>query len=470
MPETATTPTSPTTPVYRPQRPRSFAGPIVLIIIGVVFLLGNMKVIGWRALAHWYAQYWPVLIIVWGLIKLIEYYADRSAGRPTRGVGAGGVVLLIFLVLTGLSFTGAARVNWNALDDNLGADNGFFTLFGNTYDFQQELQQEFPANALLRLDSQRGDITINAWEQPQIKVVVHKRVVADNEMEAKRVDDATRPVITVGSGTVTLDSNTMGSGNRPVREDLEIWVPRKAALDLSVRRGDVAVHSRQGDVKLSMTSNGDVTFDDVAGNATLTMRRGDLNVSNVTGDLNVDGRGDDIRVAQVGGAVHLTGEFFGDIDLSRIGKSVSFKSSRTDLELAKLEGDLRIESEDMRGNALVGPLRLQTRSKNIHLEDVSGAIKLENSNQPIEIHVSKLPLAPIEISNRNASVQVTVPSRAAFQVEATSVRGDVETDFPDVKIDTSSRAETRATGNVGTGGPKLIINNEHGNIEIRKGT
>ncbi len=470
MPDTMTTPTSPTTPVYRPQRPRSFAGPIVLIIIGVVFLLGNMKVIGWRALAHWYAQYWPVLIIVWGLIKLIEYYADRSAGRQTRGVGAGGVVLVIFLVLTGLSFTGATRVNWNAFDNEMDVDNGFMTLFGNSYTFQQEVQQEYPANALLRVDSQRGDITINAWEQPQIKVVAHKRIVADNETEAKRLDDATRPMITVGSGTVTLDSNISGGGNRPVRDDLEIWIPRKAALELNMRRGDVAVHSRQGDVKLSMASNSDVTLDDVSGNATLSLRRGDLNVSNVTGDLTVDGRGDDVRIAQVGGAVHLTGEFFGDIELSRIGKDVSFKSARTDLELAKLDGDLRIESEDLRGNAIVGPLRLQTRSKNIHLEDVSGAINLQDSNQPIEVHISKLPLGPIEISNRNANVQVTLPTKAAFQIEATALHGDIESDFPGLNVDTSERSMSKAAGTVGSGGPKLVINNEHGNIEIRKGT
>ncbi len=469
MPDIATTPTSPTTPVYRPQRPRSFAGPIVLITIGVIFLLGNMKVIGWRALAQWYARYWPVLIIVWGLIKLIEYYADRSAGRPTRGVGAGGVVLLIFLILTGLSFTGASRVNWGELDGGE-VDGNFISLFGNSYDFQQELQQDFPANSALRVDSQRGDLTINAWDQPRIKVVVHKRLVADNQDDAKRVDEATRPTITVGSGTVTLDTNATGGGNRPLRDDLEIWLPKKAALDLSARRGDVAVRGRQGDVKLSLASRGDVTLEDVTGNVTLAMRRGDLSVSNVTGDLTLDGRLDDIRIAQVGGAVRMTGDFFGDTDLSRIAKAISFKSSRTDMELAKLDGDLRIESEDLRGNAVVGPLRLQTRSKNIHLDDVAGGVKLENTNQPVEVHVSKLPLSAIEITNRNANVQLTLPTKAAFELEATVVRGDIETDFPELKIDTSNRSETRATGTVGNGGPKLVINNEHGNIEIRKGT
>src|SRR4051812_34160091 len=107
------TPT-PNVPQYYIRR-RSIAGPIVLIALGVLFLLGNLHVITWSQLSLMWARYWPVLIILWGIIKLYEHWNDTRQGLPSRGIGAGGVVLLVFLIIFGLSATAAYKVNWNAL-------------------------------------------------------------------------------------------------------------------------------------------------------------------------------------------------------------------------------------------------------------------------------------------------------------------------------------------------------------------
>jgi Domain of unknown function (DUF5668) len=75
----------PPAPPLRPQRPpRSFAGPIVLIVIGVFFLLANMGVIEWHNFGYWFSHYWPVLLILWGFVKLLEYQqATRIALRES---------------------------------------------------------------------------------------------------------------------------------------------------------------------------------------------------------------------------------------------------------------------------------------------------------------------------------------------------------------------------------------------------
>ncbi len=79
-------------PPMRPRQPRSFAGPVVLILIGVLFLLGNMGLIEFHRLGYWFAHYWPALLILWGIIKLIEYQNANRAGVHPRGIGAGGVL------------------------------------------------------------------------------------------------------------------------------------------------------------------------------------------------------------------------------------------------------------------------------------------------------------------------------------------------------------------------------------------
>src|SRR5215475_2248557 len=108
----------PMMPPTRPPRPhRSLAAPFVLIIVGVFFLLGNMGVIAWHDLGYWFSHYWPVLLILWGVVKLLEYQQATRTGARAPGIGAGGVLLIVFLVIAGLTTTQAFRVNWDELRD-----------------------------------------------------------------------------------------------------------------------------------------------------------------------------------------------------------------------------------------------------------------------------------------------------------------------------------------------------------------
>jgi hypothetical protein len=110
-------------PVPPRLRRRSFAGPFVLIVLGIVFLLGNLHMLSWMRLATLFAHYWPLLLILWGVIKLIEYQQAQRDGVPARGIGAGGIFLVIVIVVSGLMATQAARFNWTELRDNMNIDD-----------------------------------------------------------------------------------------------------------------------------------------------------------------------------------------------------------------------------------------------------------------------------------------------------------------------------------------------------------
>ncbi len=453
---------------YQPPR-RSFAGPVILIIIGVLLLLGTMHALNPRMLLYYFGRYWPALIILWGLLKIIEYLQDRSSGRPSRGVGAGGYVFLIFLIFIGLSATTADRFVDRVRNDIWGDDFGPW--WSQRFEYAQEIQQEFPANSGLRIVGDRADITITPWNQQRVRVVVHKTVFADKQQQADQLDTATRPTLTAGAGLVTLDAHPAGD-NKPVQYRLEVYVPKKVAVDITTRRGDVTSRGTQGDVNVT-TSRGDINLEEITGNVNVNMTRhlsmgnGDVQLNKISGDISVSGYVGDIKVADIGGAVRLDGEFFGDIEVARVGKTVRFRSSRTDLEFAKLDGDLTIDSGDLRATSAVGPFRLVTHSsKDVHLENVTGAITLDNRGGTVEVRSGKL--GPIEINNRNGDVLLTLPATAAFQLDAIAGRGDINSDYPGLKIDTSAPREARASGVIGSGGPRVQITNEHGNIEIRK--
>ncbi|HEV2114461.1 MAG TPA: DUF4097 family beta strand repeat-containing protein, partial [Terriglobales bacterium] len=425
---------SPTPVVTPPRRRRSFAGPLVLIILGIVFLLGNMHVLTWHALGLWFARYWPVLIIIWGVVKLVEYYQAQREGTRASGIGVGGFFLLLFLICCGLAASQAARVNWHAVGDEIDMGDNMWPVFGDTYSFDDQMQQAFPAGASLRVVSNRGGVTVNSWDQKDIKVVVRKRLVADNEQQSKQVDSQTRPTISVSGNLVTVNANTTGAGDQhAVNTDLDISVPRNVPLDIATQHGDVSVQGRDAEVKVS-NSRGDVNLGEIAANASVVMRKGSLTAAHIKGDLNVDGRLDDTNISDISGNLVMTGDYFGDLSLAGIKKSVRFKSSRTDMEFSRLDGDLSMESGDLQAKSLVGPLRLITNSKDGHLDGVTGDIKLEDSNGSIEVHAGKLPLGSMDIDNNKGDIQVVLPTEAAFSLNARTRDGDIETDFSQIQI------------------------------------
>src|SRR3954468_13822213 len=105
-----------------PPRRRSLAGPVVLIVMGIVFLMATMGVLRGYQLWAAYGKYWPALIILWGIIKLVEHQRARSEGGRATGIGVGGVFLLLFVILTGSVATKTSNVNWQALHDQFGID------------------------------------------------------------------------------------------------------------------------------------------------------------------------------------------------------------------------------------------------------------------------------------------------------------------------------------------------------------
>ncbi len=456
----------PPVPRYQMRR-RSLAGPLVLIIVGVILLLGNMHLIAWPVLGHLFARYWPLLLILWGAIRLMEYYSDRQHGYATRTVGGGGILLLILIVMFGLAASKGERLNWEGIRNDVDVDDEFFGgMFGQNYSFNTTVAQDLPdavKNGTLRVLSDRGDIKVNAWDENRVKVDVTKKVRAQGQEDANKIDQQTQPTISIDGNVVTVNANT-AAGNANVRSDLEIWVPRILSADVAGRRGDISVTGRNGMLKISC-SRGDITVDDVTGNVDLDQRKGDIHVTKVTGDVGVNARANDTSISQIDGAVRLDGEYFGGISLSKISKTIRFHTSRTDMELAKLDGDLTMDAGDLRANNVVGPMKLLTRSKDVHLDELYGDLRLENANSTIEVHSNKL--GAIQIDNSKGDIQLVVPEKSAFEAELKTRNGDISSDFSGLKV-TSARNDSNASGVVGSGGPKVQISNEHGNIEIKK--
>jgi DUF4097 and DUF4098 domain-containing protein YvlB len=441
------------------------AGPVVLIIVGGIFLFGTMGMLSWAVLGRWFARYWPLLIILWGVMKLLEHQRAQRLGTRASGIGAGGVFLLIFLIGGGLMATQASHLNWDEIRDQMDGHTNF-PMFGHSYSFDSQVTQDFPAGSSLHVVNDRGAVNLNVSTDGKLHVAAHKRVNAENQQDADKWNAGSNPTIVMSGNTVTMNANTQGAGEHWVTSDLDISLPRKAAAVIAARHGDVSVMGRDGDVDVT-SQHGDTSVTDVNGKVSLNLDDSSARVSQVSSDVSIEGKANDVSIEDVKGAVRLDGDFKESLKLVKIAKAVSFKSSRTTMDFARLDGDLDLDSGDLQATNIVGPGQLQTRSKDIRLAGVAGDLRLQNENGAVEIRVSKL--GSMQVENRQGDIQIYLPEKAGFQVDARARNGEIQSDYNEVKVESSDDDRATATGKVGNGGPQLTLSNEHGTIEIHRG-
>jgi len=452
-------------PPLPPPRHRSFAGPFVLIVVGIVFLLGTMRILSVAKLAHLFANYWPVLLILWGVIKFIEHMQARREGTRASGIGAGGVLLVVMIVMFGLVSNQVDR-HWSGWREEMNFDDSDFKgIFGgDTFNYNDHLEQNFPGDATLKVINNHGAVSVHASDDDKITVVVRKRVAADSQGDADKYNTETKPTISACGGLVTLNAN-VEAGDHPVQTDLDISLPRKAPVTINTRRGDVTISGRAGNVDIS-AQHSDTSVEDISANVKVSQEKGTVKVQQVSGDVQVGGRISEVTVADIKGSAQLEGEFQESVKLERIAKTVTFKSSRTDMEFSRIAGSLDLDSEDLRADEITGPLHLSTRSKNIRLDAVSGDVRLKDDNGTVELTMRTL--GNVQIDNRNGDVQLAVPDKAGFRLDASTRNGgEIQSDFSELKINNDDR-ESRASGSVGNGSSHIVINNEHEGIGIRK--
>jgi len=460
------TATPPPIQVRPPQR--SLAGPVVLILLGVLFLLGTMGILEIHSLGRMFARFWPALLILWGVLKLVEHEQAKRAGQQPRGIGVGGVFLMLFVIIAGLIATQASRLNWKNIGEHIqfGDDQGLDEIFGgSTFNYSDEVSQEIPAGSSLHVNDDRGTITINVADGKTMKVSVRKKIRAEKEQDADTYNGKTKPLIVVGDKVVTLDARTQGAGDKAVTTDMDIYVPANTSLLITSGRGDITVADMTGSVEVTHR-HGEISINNHSGSITLNVDGSSARLAHVKGDVTIQGRANEVSVEDVDGAVHLNGEFQESVRLVRVSKAVSFHSSRTDMEFSRLDGRLDLDSGDLRADSLAGPMRLTTRSKDISLEGLSGDLRLEDSNGTVEVGLNKP--GNIQIDNRKGDVQVSIPPNTPMKVEARTHAGEIESDFDEIKVDNRNK-ESSASGSIGENGPRLVMNCDKGTIEIRKG-
>lgn len=457
----------------RGMRHGSLVGPLIIIAIGIVFLLIQMGRLDGHQVWEWYGHWWPVLLIGAGVVMFLEWMFDRymqtDPSRPVYRSGMGGGVfsLLLLLVIAGVLFSGFRHGNGTFFDHSFGLNqNDLDHFLGDKHESDQSIAQNFPAGAFLSIDNPRGDVVVSGTsDDNQIHVAMHREIYSRSDSDADRKAQQLSAQINTSGNTVILTVPALPGA----RADLTITVPPTAAINVTANHGDVQVSAIKAAVAAT-ANHGDVTLSAITGTVSAHINNSDSSFSahSITGTLTIEGRGQDLTLSDLSGPVTINGDFFGSSHLEHIRGPIKFHSTRTDMQLGRLDGEADISNNaDLSASEVVGPLTLSTRSRNITLDRIAGNVSVTNSNGSVNV-TNAPPLGDVIIENRNGDISLTVPEHSSFSVDAQTTDGDLMNDFALSTQGTDTHKNF--TGTVGKGGPTLRLTTSHGDISLKKAT
>lgn len=304
-------------------------------------------------------------------------------------------------------------------------------------DIDRDYSRQFPAPPGTRLVLQHGDgdVTVSAWEKPEIDIhIVYRGTV-------KQVGFGSTPDFHAefreSGHTITVigrESSGVNFGMRIVNIQeytYTVQAPRGVALEIRGDDGDVEVRDRAAEVDCR-EEDGNVTLDGITGPVTVHLDDGDLAVSNLEGKLVVNGEDGNVQV----------------------------ESSRLS------EARLRLDDGDLRMTDCSGSLDAQLEDGNVDLDGMRLAqCRIRTEDGDVTAGLREPGAIEMDLASEDGNVKVTMDEGAQAGFNLHSDDGTIDLDVAgasDLK-----RERSGVSGRLGDGRGHIRIRTESGDIVLR---
>jgi DUF4097 and DUF4098 domain-containing protein YvlB len=416
-----------------------------------------------EVLRHW----WPLALIFLGLVKLYDRTVASRSDDPGSARITGGEIWLVVGMMVLLSCVVAVDYGKRAI----GGEKFPQVWSGDAYPFDLDVAPKtVPANARVTIRGGRGDITVRTADTLEIRVAGKKNIHSWNENDAQRRSGPISVEIVQNGDGYEIHPTGVGAGDSRVAIDMDIQVPKKASVTVRNERGDITVSDMTAPVSVT-SSSGDVEVRDTASDVTIEMHKGDVKVTDTKGDIKISGKGGQVDVASATGSFTLDGEFYGPIRADKVAKGLRFISQRTDLTLTSLTGHMEASSGNLEIVDAPGDITLRTNRYSVTVENVTGKVKVDNRDGDVDLRFSSPPKADIEVTNTNASISLTLPESASFNILSDCHSCDIDSEFSadTLKKTSVESGDSHLDGKYGAArGPKITLKTSYGAISIHK--
>lgn len=159
----------------------------------------------------------------------------------------------------------------------------------------------------------------------------------------------------------------------------------------------------------------------------------------------------------------------GDVSVSGATASVSAASgngrvrvSGSGAEVRATSGNGRVTVEDAKG-----PVHATSGNGDVEVATATGPVTAHSGNGDVIVSMDAVSGdGDMELSSGNGRVRLTLPANFAADIDASTGRGSIDTDFAITLTGRISRQHLRGT--IGGGGRRLHLSSGNGSIEIRR--
>lgn len=444
-----------------PARSSGFFTGLVLISVGTLILLHNY---GHLELMDFFGRWWPLLIIFWGAVKLYERTAGRRFGSGTDGRITGSEVLLVLGMFVLLGIVVMVDYGREKLGPVIKSGDDY------SYDVAEIPPMEVPGDAHILVHNGRGDISVRASDEKEVRVTAKASVNSWSQSAADHLGkSAAVEIVKNGDGYEVRPKGFDLSDSR-ISVDLDVAIPNKSPLVVKTEKGDVTVAGIGSSVAIT-DGTGDVDVRDTGGDVNVEMVKGDVKVAETKGDVKISGKGGEIEVNDTSGSITVDGSFYGPVRADKAAKGVRIVAPKTDLTVSSLMGHLEAASGNMDIVDAPGNLDLRTRNTQVNVENPGGKVNIDNRNGNVTVRYSSTPKEDLTVMNSSSEISVTLPGSASFEVTGDCQNCEIDSEFPMLNITKSEAGNSHVSGKYGNGkGPKISLKTSYGNISLRRTT
>ncbi|HLQ78464.1 MAG TPA: DUF4097 family beta strand repeat-containing protein [Terriglobia bacterium] len=398
---------------------------VVFLALGALILANNLgyNVHVWSLLV----RFWPVLLIVWGLFKLVDYFRAESGSVNRPLFSSSDVAAIIFIILFGSLITLASNMSPDLGKMIQLGDIDIWDLTGNNFTFTEHHVVDAPADSTIQITNRFGSVDVMPDDADRITVDVNKTVRAEDSASAEKLSSGFVYSITREGSKFRI----AGELDRRFRVSLTVHVPKRSIVSIENR-------------------NGSITLKGLTGNQSIVNRFGTIEAKGITGSLHIENQNGQVQVEDVSDSVSISSSF-APVIVSNVRGEVKIEGHNSSVNIDQVEKDLNV----------------QTAFQNIDIRDPRGSVTVNNRNGEVSIRLPQKPRHDITVTSQFGDVNIELPSESSFNVDARSHFGNLYSEFTELRT-TYQNSDHFMTGQVGSGGPTIRIDGRNSAVRFRK--
>jgi hypothetical protein len=279
-----------------------------------------------------------------------------------------------------------------------------------------------------------GDIEVRTWNRAEVDIDAKKISKASTMEKAKQYADKVTIEIDKQGDVLTIKTDYPKTSIRNLNVSVEyvLMIPEKASASMKSVSGDIVMRKIGGKAKANSVS-GDLVMEMIAGPVVANAVSGDVKIKKAESGVECESVSGELVIENV------TGNAF----LKAVSGDISVRGMIGSVEAESVSGDVEV----------IGVSDASTVSVKVLSGDVDYAGEIYANGR-------------YKFKSHSGDVVLILPARSAFDLEAKTFSGSIDSAFEIMVMGKLSKRELK--GSVNSGGAEVTVSTFSGDVRLKK--